>query len=191
MTSELDLETGLGRAAPDHLNHDAAIHAERIAAVALLVDEAITEARDICAIFADLNERRERLSELQDEIKRGGGALAPAVQTAVFGNLARVSGGRERYRGTSSGCSRIRRARSEPDRERRQRRRRARNAYCDREVDGPRRQVASVSCQSRDRDVGPNQTVESEKNTLRVLQLKERGAVRILHGFDPKDRCGR
>ena len=43
------------------------------------------------------------------------------------------------------------------------------------------------SGQCRDRDVGPNQTVESEKNALRVLQLKERGAVRIPHGLDPED----
>ena len=53
-----------------------------------------------------------------------------------------------------------------------------------------RRQVGSASCQSRDRDVGPNQSIENEKNALRVLQLKERGAVRISHGFDPEDRGG-
>jgi hypothetical protein len=49
----------------------------------------------------------------------------------------------------------------------------------------------ALSGQSRDRDVGPNQTVENEKNALRVLQLKKRSAVRILYGFDPEGRRGR
>jgi hypothetical protein len=49
----------------------------------------------------------------------------------------------------------------------------------------------SASGQGRDRDVGPDQTIENKKNALRVLQLKELSAVRILHGFDPEGRCCR
>jgi hypothetical protein len=48
--------------------------------------------------------------------------------------------------------------------------------------------MASASGQRCDRDVGPNQTVKNEKNALRILQLKERRAVRVLHGFDPENR---